>query len=403
MPGRDILFDLTEFLHDPQRSGIQRVCYEIVAHWPSTSRLVPACIDERSRLRALPLDVPDLYRQFFHAAADDLQPLREQMRALARCGSVVSARKLSRYRGLLNATVFSLPHQVEYYLWAKRRGLGDRIFLFVHDVLLWTHPELFTPGFGINVFSYVRCLRTIPNLAFNSKQTRFETLERVVRDGRPAGPVCPLGAESLGRAAPTFDPTNRRFTVVGTIEPRKNHRAVLDAFDRLWQEGLNVELAFAGKLGWAREDDRQRILRLKETEPCFHFLDSLSDAQLVAAIRNSRATIYPALHEGYGLPPVESLALGVPVIVTGSLPSIEMLGPEGQVRLAAPMADQICHAVRMMTDNAFAARKTEEIRRLKLPTWSEMVERLERWIENPQVVNAKQDPQATVSVLARAG
>ena len=69
MPGRDILFDLTEFLHDPQRSGIQRVCYEIVAHWPSTSRLIPACVDEHSRLRALPPETLDIYRAYFLAAA----------------------------------------------------------------------------------------------------------------------------------------------------------------------------------------------------------------------------------------------------------------------------------------------------------------------------------------------
>jgi glycosyltransferase involved in cell wall biosynthesis len=296
----------------------------------------------------------------------------------------VTRRCFRRYLGLLNATVFSLPHQVEFYLWAKRRGLADRIFLFVHDVLLWTHPDLFTPGFGVNLFNYLRCLRAIPNLAFNSIQTRFETLERVLRDGRTAGPVCPLGAESLGTAAPRFDPANRRFTVVGTVEPRKNHRAVLDAFDQLWSQGVYVELTFAGKLGWAREDDRQRILRLKDSEPRFHFLESLGDAQLVETIRGSRATIYPAFHEGYGLPPVESLALGVPVIVTESLPSVSMLGSEGQVRLASPTAEQIGHAVRLMLDDSFAARKSGEIRRLQLPTWSAMAERLEQWIDNPQ-------------------
>lgn len=384
MPVREILFDLTEFLHDPQRSGIQRVCFEIVRHWPTNSRLVPACVDERSRLIALDPEALDVYRDYFQASSAELPRLREQLRSLTRGGRTVTGRGFRRYHGLLNATVFSLPHQVDFYLWARTRGLAERIFLFVHDVLLWTHPELFTPGFGVNLFNYMRCLRAIPNLAFNSNQTRFETLERVLRDGRTPGPVCPLGAESLGTAAPRFDPLNQRFTVVGTVEPRKNHRAVLDAFDQLWSQGVHVELTFAGKLGWAREDNRQRILRLKDAEPCFHFLDSLGDAQLVETIRGSRATIYPALYEGYGLPPVESLALGVPVIVTGSLPSVAMLGSEGQLRLASPTAEQIGQALRLMLDDSFAVRKTEEIRRLRLPTWSAMAERLALWIDNPQ-------------------
>jgi glycosyltransferase involved in cell wall biosynthesis len=397
MPDREILFDLTEFLYDPQRSGIQRVCYEIVRHWPNASRLIPACVDERARLVALAPEVLDIYRACFQASAAELPVLKEQMQSLARRGRTVTARRFGRYHGLLNATVFSLPHQVEFYLWASRRGLSDRIFLFVHDVLLWTHPELFTPGFGANLIGYLRCLRALPNLAFNSEQTRTETLERVLRDGRQAGPACPLGAESLGTATPRFDPACRRFTVVSTIEPRKNHRAVLDAFDQLWSEGEHVELAFAGKLGWARADDRQRIIRLKNEEPLFHLLESLSDAQLVETIRGSRATIYPALHEGYGLPPVESLALGVPVIVTGSLPSVAMLSSEGQVRLASPTADQIVQAVQLMLDDAFAERKTDEIRRLRLPTWNAMAERLERWIENPRVVDSESTPE-----LARA-
>lgn len=385
----EILFDLTEFLHDPQRSGIQRVCFEIVAHWPATSRLVPAFVDSRSRLRALPLETLDIYRDYFAASAFDLPRLKEHFAALIRKGSIVSARRFRNYHGLLNATVFSLPHQVEYYLWAARRGLADRFFLFVHDMLLWTHPELFTPAFGLNLLGYLRCLRVVPNLAFNSLQTRTETLQRVLRDDRRMGPVCPLGAESLGTASPQFDPAKRCFTVVGTIEPRKNHRAVLDAFEQLWAEGVNVELAFAGRLGWASETDRQRILCLKEEEPLFHLLESLSDVQLVEAIRGSRATIYPALFEGYGLPPVESLALGVPVIVTGSLPSIEMIAPEGQLRLNEPTADAIRQAVRLMLDDRFAARKAEEINRLQLPTWKAMAERLEGWVQNPSVIDAE--------------
>lgn len=395
MPEREILFDLTEFLHDPQRSGIQRVCYEIVRHWPESSHLVPACIDERSRLRALHPSVLDVYRDYFEAAGNDLPRLKERMRSAVQYGRTIGARRFRSYHGLLNATVFSLPHQVDYYLWAARQGLAERMFLFVHDVLLWTHPELFAAGFGVNLFNYLRCLRALPNLAFNSLLTQVETLERVLRDQRRPGPVCPLGAESLGVAAPHFNPTSRRFTVVGTVEPRKNHRAVLDAFDHLWSEGMHAELVFAGKLGWASEEDRQRIMRLQQQEPCFQLLDSLSDEQLVEVIRSSRATIYPAFCEGYGLPPVESLALGVPVIVTSSLPSIAMLGTEGQVRLSSPTADAIRQAVRSMLDYSFAARKTDEIRLLKLPTWTDMTARLEHWIEHPTFVSPAIDrPQA---------
>ena len=191
---------------------------------------------------------------------------------------------------------------------------------------------------------------------------------------------------------PSFDQTCRRFTVVGTLEPRKNHRAVLDAFERLWNDGVNAELVFAGKLGWLTEDDRQRIARLGESNLRFRWCDALGDEEMVRIIRGSRATIYPALDEGYGLPPVESLALGVPVIVPDQMPSTAMLPPEGQLRMRMPTSESIRQAVEAMLDDRLAARKTEEICRLKLPNWSAMAASVERWIDDPRLFQQLEPP-----------
>jgi glycosyltransferase involved in cell wall biosynthesis len=99
-------------------------------------------------------------------------------------------------------------------------------------------------------------------------------------------------------------------------------------------------------------------------------------------IRGSRATIFASQAEGFGLPPLESLALGVPVIVSEGLPSIAMIEPPGQVRLAQPDAAGIRQAVLDMLDDTFARRKYEEIRGLNLPTWADLSRRLGQWIES---------------------
>jgi glycosyltransferase involved in cell wall biosynthesis len=384
MAERLVLFDLTDFLHGPLRSGIQRVAYEIVAHWPAGSRLVPCRVDERSRLSALPGELLEVYRDFFQASKDELPALRVRLRELSqRRGERITARRFRHFSGLLNASIFPRPSQTRYYQWAAQRGLGERIFLIVFDILPCTHPGYFVPDFGVNLSEYYRCLRLLPNLAYISEQTRTDTHQRLLRDGRPAGPILPLGADSLGTAAPCFDPSRRRFSVIGTLEPRKNHRAVLDAFQQLWRDGHNVELAFAGKLGWLPEAEAQRIRRLKESEPRFTWLDTLSDSQIAETIRGSRATIYPALLEGYGLPPVESLALGVPVIVTASIPAVAMLPPHGQVRLQVPDARHIREAVLAALDDDFARATTEAIRQLRLPTWADLARGVAAWIDNP--------------------
>ena len=99
--------------------------------------------------------------------------------------------------------------------------------------------------------------------------------------------------------------------------------------------------------------------------------------------------------EGYGIPPLESLALGVPVVVTDGLPSIAMLEPHGQIRLPQPTSAAIVQAVRDLLDDDFARRKYEEIRRLRLPTWAEMVGRLSAWIESGLSGSAMERPART--------
>jgi glycosyltransferase involved in cell wall biosynthesis len=389
MAERPILFDLTEFLNDPQRSGIQRVSYEIVDRWPAPDQLVPCCVDRRGRLVALPTEVLEVYRLYFRAPPEQLPVLRDRLKSMSRRRiEIITARRFGRFAALLNTTIFTQPSQIDYYVWAARHGLAARIFLVVYDMLPWTHPEFFVADFGVNLLGYHRCLRAIPNLAYISAQTRDDALRRVLRDGRPPGPVLPLGSDGLGTAAPRFDAAKRRFTVVGTLEPRKNHRAVLDAFEGLWAEGIDAELAFAGRLGWLPEADAQRIRRLQAEQPRFHWWNSLGDDEVAEVIRGSRATIYPAICEGYGLPPVESLALGVPVIVTESLPSAAMLPPDGQVRLAIPNAEQIREAVLAMLDGDFARRTTEAIGRLRLPTWSDLAKGVAHWIESTRAANA---------------
>src|SRR5262249_57828256 len=110
-------------------------------------------------------------------------------------------------------------------------------------------------------------------------------------------------SDGLGVAAPEFTPHSRRFTVVGSLEPRKNHRAVLDAFEALWDEGTEVELTFVGRWVFLEEDVRRRIDRLQAEEPRFQWLREQDDAAVRRLIRGSRATLFASQAEGFGLPP----------------------------------------------------------------------------------------------------
>jgi len=98
------------------------------------------------------------------------------------------------------------------------------------------------------------------------------------------------------------------FIQVGTVEPRKNHGVVLDAFDRLWTRGIPVRYVIIGKRGWLCDYTIHRIVTHPLRNLRLFWFDRLTDPQLAVAYREADGVICPSLAEGYGLPIAEALA-----------------------------------------------------------------------------------------------
>ena len=108
---------------------------------------------------------------------------------------------------------------------------------------------------------------------------------------------------------------------VGTIEPRKNLRRLVEAFDRLLRNtSLSPKLVIAGGQGWLMNDFDSFIKR-KGLEDRICLTGYLQDEDLCALYSSCRAFVYPSLYEGFGLPPLEAMACGAPVI-TSRIPSL---------------------------------------------------------------------------------
>lgn len=104
--------------------------------------------------------------------------------------------------------------------------------------------------------------------------------------------------------------------VVSTIEPRKNHEYVLDVFDKLWASGKQVQLIIVGKIGWEVSELIKRIEQHPKLGSLLHVYHDLNDAELVYCYKNSTALISPSHTEGFGLPIIEALEHGLPVIAS---------------------------------------------------------------------------------------
>jgi glycosyltransferase involved in cell wall biosynthesis len=151
---------------------------------------------------------------------------------------------------------------------------------------------------------------------------------RVVHPGIDAD-FRPASAEEVAATRAELAAPRGYVLFAGTLEPRKNLPGLLDAWERLRARGLvdEVPLLLAGPYGWRSRKLLRRIERLAPAG--VRYLGRLERAALVATVQAARAFVYPSLHEGFGLPPAEALACGVPTAVSdlSSLP--EVVGDAG--------------------------------------------------------------------------
>lgn len=114
---------------------------------------------------------------------------------------------------------------------------------------------------------------------------------------------------ALGKDAPFF-------LTVGTIEPRKGISVVIDAFETLWANGLNVGFVIAGKQGWNARALCKRIVTHPEFGRRLFWLQNASDQDLKHLYENAQALIFASFTEGFGLPLIEAARHGAPVIAS---------------------------------------------------------------------------------------
>ncbi|MCJ7737709.1 MAG: glycosyltransferase family 4 protein, partial [Anaerolineae bacterium] len=140
-----------------------------------------------------------------------------------------------------------------------------------------------------------------------------------------------------------YDLPETFILTVGTIEPRKNLPRLLDAVAQLHDRGLEIPLVIAGKAGWRSETVLNRLKRL-QAEHIVYRIGFVDDTDLPGLYRAATLFVYPSLYEGFGLPVLEAMASGVPVITsnTSSLPEVAgdaavLIDPTNTDEIAAAM------------------------------------------------------------------
>ncbi len=213
----------------------------------------------------------------------------------------------------------------------KKRGL--KVVSVIYDLIPLTHPQFCDEGL-VRVFEswFAWVTRTADAFICISdtiaEEVRAEIKRRGLVNATGASPWvghfhlgCDLDlsrdqAHANNETEQFFARAGNTYLTVSTIEPRKNHVYILDAFDLAWSRGLNVKLCIVGKVGWKTEALVRRIRNHPEYGRRLLMLNQASDAELEYAYQEARALIFASFVEGFGLPIVEALHRQLPVIVS---------------------------------------------------------------------------------------
>lgn len=190
-----------------------------------------------------------------------------------------------------------------------------RVVSLVHDLVPFFMPELYWPGFPE---SYRKCITELVGssdvVLVYSENTRRDLYKWIPEaDDRPVFRLH-LGAELSGGGAerPEQFPDGSYVLCVGTIQPRKNHALLLMAWRQLLLRRPDdcPRLVLVGKKGWNSDDLMYFFTNNPFLSERVTIVEQPTDAGLQWLYQHAWLTIYPSLYEGWGLPIVESLAVG---------------------------------------------------------------------------------------------
>jgi glycosyltransferase involved in cell wall biosynthesis len=215
----------------------------------------------------------------------------------------------------------------------RKRKVGFRFVLLCFDIIPAMFPYYYKPADVEAHRGY--CQRAFPAadlVIFNSRTVEADVRAYCSAAGLAlsAAAVCPLGADprvpATAKPLPAGLERGRYSLLVSTIEPRKGHRLIYEAWVKLLEAGIpqrsRFKLVFAGRKGWLVDDLMRDLRRDPRIAGTIEIFTDADDATVSTLYRNAAFCLYPSRYEGYGLPVVEAFRYGKAVLAStgGAVP-----------------------------------------------------------------------------------
>lgn len=364
-------------------TGIDRVCYAYLRNFADRALAV---VQHRGIARVL---TPRHSDELFAALDLPDSEFQSRLAALAPRALAMAPRRIDGNGafylnvGHTDIDLASLPD------WTRRNNVKP-VYL-IHDLIPLTHAEFCrTEAIERHRGRVINALFSSAGVIANSRSTADE-LESFGRShGIPIPPITAAWLAGANLGSPDVVPImpGRHFVCVGTIEGRKNHFMLLQIWQRLVERlgRAAPKLVLIGQKGAEASHVDNMLDRGRGIRDHVTILSHCEDAELGRWIRSAQALLLPSFAEGFGLPVVEAMALGTPVIAS-DLPCFREIGC-GIPTLLDPL-DAISWERMILSFLEQCPERARQLRMLKdysPPTWSAHFAQIEDWLDQLKVL-----------------
>lgn len=254
---------------------------------------------------------------------------------------VVKPKKLWTFIGLPFAlctdlpkadVVFSPTHYIPRFVFIPK-------VMAIMDVSYLSYPELFRGKDLYQLVHWTKYAARHAQLIFTISESSRNAIIKAYHVDRRRVVVTYPGVKAISNIKYPMSNIQEKYKIskhyilsVGTIQPRKNYERLIEAFRLFLKKNKQkfgaIDLVIVGKKGWLYDDIFASPKRFG-VEKQVKFLDFVSDSDLPALYKNALCFALPSLYEGFGLPVLEAMACGTPVVVSNSSSLPEIAGKAG--------------------------------------------------------------------------
>ncbi len=315
LDSKQLLLDISVLVHVDAKSGIQRVVrsilFEILNDSPKEYIVSPIYFDGQQYRYA---------KKFISSFLDEPQKEIED--------EIVDFRQDDIYLALdLNAHLVHDTHTFHEYL----QHMGIKVYFIIYDILFVNNKQWWVGNVSVVFNKWLKSITEVSTGLICISEAVAKEVREWMDQNPPKRLSLPevksfhLGAD-VENSLPSKGLTKNSkfvlnqftsktsFLMVGTIEPRKGHKQTIEAFEKLWKDGIDINLVIVGKEGWLVDDLVKKLRSHPELNKRLFWLDGISDEYLEKVYGASSCLIAASEGEGFGLPLIEAAQHKIPII-----------------------------------------------------------------------------------------